>query len=142
MVGEDTITRILIKGSRVTCLAILTIMWSSGILLLDGSKLGTGGCSIVADLVRIGIWFECLGTTFRYSGKSFQMYRCMKCVFRSISTVKFLTISTQTFMRKFPIRTKRRIVPCKVILTMIALGHFSVGWLSSCVSYRLGSTYC
>lgn len=66
--GDDTITRVSVKGSRVTCLAMSRTTLSHGWSALDESTCYKDQSFVVVGLVRMDSGSEGHGTTFRSPG--------------------------------------------------------------------------
>lgn len=126
VMGDDTITRVLVESSEVTSFAFRASTLSCGFLLQDGSALDRDRCPIVAGLVRMDTESECHVATFRSLGNILRVYRSIKGVPRSTSTVKFLTIPSPTLTCELPICTKRRMFPIRQVGFSIALPDFGV----------------
>lgn len=134
MICDGTITRILVKSSEVTFLAIHTKTWLCKVLSLDGSVLDRSRCFILSILARMVTVFERHGTNCSVPGNSSQMFQAMKSVLRSMPTAKILAILDRTFTIKFSTRLKSRMGPSLWIGFSIALRNFDAGWLSSLCS--------
>lgn len=133
VMGDNTLSRILIKGSRVTCLAICTTTLLCRVLFSGSSALERGCCSMITGLTRMSTVLKCYGTAICSSEISSWVYRSMNRVSKSISRAKFLTFLKQTFTCKFSTRTKKSTVLSNVIGSLNVLCCFAVGRLfSSC----------
>lgn len=143
MVGDDTITHVLAKASRVTCHAIHTTIFSCVILRLYSSSLKSNHRSSVAGWVRVGTDSECNDTTFCSPGNIPGMYQSIKGISRTILTATFSIIPSRTITGRLPIRTKRRAVPSSLIGFLTTGLNLGVGCLlvlffqSSWISYLL-----
>lgn len=86
---DDTITRVLVKGSRAIYFSIRTTTSWRQVLLLEGPVLNRNCCSSVAGLVGMGAGYECRGLTFRTPAYILR-------IFLSIKGVPMLELSVLT----------------------------------------------
>lgn len=120
MMGDDLITRVLVKGSRATFFAFRTTNAMYRFLHLNDPTLDIRRFSTFADLVRMGSGSKRHRTIFNFPANIPRMYQSKKWVPGSKSTAQFTTISIPTFTWKLLIRAKSRTVPSRIIGSLTA----------------------